>query len=205
MKVVADSPVRGINNLGGHFRRSVEAAGCPFADAKQRQSPRHNPARTASARCGVAGRFCSALVAPRHSRGEKCGLGGSAALSPDGLARGASSGDLAGEPPRDAILLPGVVPAGPLLGVAPVVAHADFGHQRHLEPAHLLHAGLDQRADLLQLFRRGERTPPGPDTISAVMAELGTRGGANSRKNLTPAERKGLARKAAKARWRKKA
>lgn len=34
--------------------------------------------------------------------------------------------------------------------------------------------------------------------------ELGRKGGQNSRKNFTPAERKELAQRAAKARWAKK-
>ena len=49
--------------------------------------------------------------------------------------------------------------------------------------------------------KQPSRASATPEEISAVMAELGSRGGANSRKNLTPAKRKKLAQKAARARW----
>lgn len=40
--------------------------------------------------------------------------------------------------------------------------------------------------------------------ISEAMAQMGRKGGANSRKNLTPEHRKELAQRAARARWEKR-
>lgn len=43
------------------------------------------------------------------------------------------------------------------------------------------------------------------EDISRVMREMGSKGGKNRAKNLTAEERKAIARKAAQARWKKKA
>jgi hypothetical protein len=79
-------------------------------------------------------------------------------------------------------------------------------------PKRIKHSDPNQTAISIVRKATGEESYPGlvepsPETISAVMAALGRRGGpkggAARAKMLSPAKRKAIAQKAAAARWKK--